>query len=113
MDPNIKINKAKMNKEKQLKWIDDILTEIYKYKKSKYPGTQLGICEIAKEIYWKYIEEYEKFFTAFTERGKNHNIIKDEMSFWWYDRKMKISNSKWYKPRIKFLTEWKQDLINY
>jgi hypothetical protein len=93
-----------MEKREIIAVIDDVLLNIDTLIKM---NVQFGICQISRlGLYLFYLKE--RYIQVY-----GHPPIENEDGYWWnYDLKFSNDIRQWYEPRIKFLQDWKEDLLN-
>ena len=89
-----------MEKEEIIKEIDRMLNEI---EHESNLDLRLGLCHLTGLIFRKYMSEQAK------KQGLNYS----PEYLWWYDnlKRHTMTISEWYAPRIKFLENWKKELL--
>jgi len=89
-----------MEKQEIIKEIDRILSQIKYHSKLRI---NYGICCFAGNIFREYL----------SNQACKKGLIGDTNFFWWYSNfeQRTFTSSEWYAPRIKFLEDWKKELL--
>ena len=96
-----------MEKDEIIKIINVAISDIETLKSI---NVKIGLCQIFSEYFPNKKDNIKGEMSYFRERqGITVNL--DE--YWWLiDRRKYVTSEEWYAPRIEFLQEWEQSLLN-
>ena len=90
-----------MEKEEIIKEIDRLLKYINIKIKFNY---NYGLCNFT----------HDEFRYYMSKRAKEHGLDGDRKHYWWHGRlrQENMNSSEWYAHLIKFLEDWKKELLD-